>query len=196
LLNPFAGVAAIVVHSQLLSSSSSFKNSSSFLRSPMSQWKRPVDHRRAPEIHTLRLVPGVSKALLLTPAHPAKVHPGVGLQLGLILGKRLLPLQHLYDLFETFSLLFGIFGRWDGAGSSPALRDRGRCPGPRLSPPLPDLPLLRGLCRGPARRLTIQSCSSATYVAPLLHMSLYCIIGEGTAKHSRPSRVRISECGR
>src|SRR5919199_2944380 len=43
----------------LLSSLSSFINSSSFFRSPLTQWKRPVDHRRAPEIHTLRLVPGV-----------------------------------------------------------------------------------------------------------------------------------------
>src|SRR5215203_5849317 len=49
----------------LLSSSSSFINNSSFFRSPITQWKRPVDHRRAPEIHTLRLVPGVLRRFCL-----------------------------------------------------------------------------------------------------------------------------------
>src|SRR3954451_18189151 len=34
-------------------------NNSPFLRSPVTQWKRPVLKLRAPEIHTLRFVPGV-----------------------------------------------------------------------------------------------------------------------------------------
>src|SRR5215210_5137317 len=36
-------------------------NSSSFLRSPVTQWKLPVPKFSAPEMHTLRLVPGVRR---------------------------------------------------------------------------------------------------------------------------------------
>src|SRR5215210_98398 len=45
----------------LLSLSSSLMKSSSFLRSPETQWRRPVLKLSAPEIHTLRLVPGVRR---------------------------------------------------------------------------------------------------------------------------------------
>src|SRR5215218_5394155 len=45
----------------LRSLSSSLTNSSSFLRSPDTQCKRPVAKLRAPLIHTLRLVPGVRR---------------------------------------------------------------------------------------------------------------------------------------
>src|SRR5215218_3345017 len=45
----------------LLSLSSSLMKSSSFLRSPETQWRRPVLKLSAPLIHTLRLVPGVRR---------------------------------------------------------------------------------------------------------------------------------------
>src|ERR671932_652594 len=66
----------------LLNSSSSFKNSSSFLRSPTTQWKRPVDHRRAPEIHTLRLVPEVLRRFCL----PRRIQqkPNLGFNFSLV----------------------------------------------------------------------------------------------------------------
>src|SRR3954454_22758350 len=45
--------------------SSSLMNNSPFLRSPVTQWKRPVLKLSAPEIHTLRFVPGVLSGLCL-----------------------------------------------------------------------------------------------------------------------------------
>jgi hypothetical protein len=45
----------------------SFKNSSSFLCCPLTQWKRPVEKLSAPEIHTFLLVPGVVGSRLCLP---------------------------------------------------------------------------------------------------------------------------------
>jgi hypothetical protein len=104
----------------LLSSSSSFKNSSSFFRSPVTQWKRPVEHWRAPQIHTLRLVPGVLRCFCLPRRIQQNPTLGLSSSLGIRPGKRPLSPQHLENSFEPFLLLFGIFGRRDGAGSSPA----------------------------------------------------------------------------
>src|SRR5215210_3137025 len=105
-------------------------NSSSFLRSPATQWKRPVRKLSAPEIHVLRLVPGVRRGLCLplSPlAHPAEAHSGVGLQLGLVLeegARRRLLLHHRQHVFEPLPLFFLVFlgaplGR-DGARPPPA----------------------------------------------------------------------------
>jgi hypothetical protein len=70
-LDPLADMTAVVVWGQMeslvatlgsaQSLSSSLMNSSSFLRSPATQWKMPVLKLSAPLIHTLGLVPGVRR---------------------------------------------------------------------------------------------------------------------------------------
>ncbi len=80
------GMARVVVRCQMqasvaavdppkLRSASSFKNSSEFLLSPATQWKRPVLQLSAPESQTLRLVPGVGSSSSACPWASSKSPP-------------------------------------------------------------------------------------------------------------------------
>src|SRR3982750_2580440 len=127
-LNPFADVAAIVVHRQVqalvaVDSAQFFKKLQKQLVvfalscNPVEATRREVQCSGEPH---LTVGSWSGKTPLLSFTHPAKAHPGVELQPGLVLEEGPLPPQHLEDLFEPSSLLVRIFGGWDRPGSPPA----------------------------------------------------------------------------
>jgi hypothetical protein len=102
-------------------------NNSSFLRSPLTQCKRPVEKLSAPEIHTLRLVAGVLSAVVASLcASSTNRLWGSSRAWVYVLEKRPPFLETIESTSKSqppaflLALIFGIFLGWGRARPSPA----------------------------------------------------------------------------